>query len=55
MKHKEVISLEYTEVDIAGNRQSDFQGCKGPSRSSYITTTVLTAQRVNEEVGVGFL
>lgn len=55
MKHKEVISLEYTEVDKAGNRQSDFHGPKGPSRSPYITPMVLTGQCVNEDVGMGFL
>lgn len=55
MKHKEVISLEHTEVGIAGNRQSDFQGPKGPSRSPYITAVVFTGQCVNEEVGIGFL
>lgn len=55
MMHKEVISLKYTEVVIAENRQSDFQGPKGLSRSPYIITVVLTGMWVNKEVQVGFL
>jgi len=55
MRHREVISLEYTVVDIAGNKQYDFQGSKGLLRSPYITGIVLTGQCVNEEFGIGFL
>lgn len=55
MNHKEVISLKYIEVVIAGNRQPDFQGLKGLLRSPYTTTMVLTGIWVNKEVGMGFL
>lgn len=55
MKHKEVISLKYTEAVIAGSRQPDFQGPKGLLRSPHINTMVLTGMWVNKEVGVGFL
>jgi len=53
-EEKEVISLEYTVVDTAQNKQSDFQGPKIPWKSTYITATVLTGQCVNEKVGWGF-
>lgn len=55
MKRKKVISLGYNEVDTAGNRQSDFQGPNRPWRPPYVTEIVLTSQRVNDKVGVGFL